>query len=288
MEADQIVQTVLFCLVLGSQYTLIASGFTLVFGISRIFNFAHGELYMFSGFFLYYLCGQWKVNYFAGLIISGLVIGLMGVILERLFYRPVRAHINATFMVAVGLLLILSNSALVLFGPLIKKVPSPFKGAITISENVSLSWERVAVIVGCAILMLGLNFFINNTRQGLALRAVAQDPDTAALMGMSVDRSRAIAFFVGSLLAGLAAGIVIPVFYVDPFIGGHAMFRALVVVILGGLGSIPGAVAGGFALGFTDGLGLTFLGYPAYTIGWVIVILLLLIRPLGLMGKELG
>jgi branched-chain amino acid transport system permease protein len=288
MGTDQIVQTILFCLVLGSQYTLIASGFTLVFGISRIFNFAHGELYMFSGFFLYYLCGQWKVNYFAALIISGIAIGLMGVILERLFYRPVRANINATFMVAVGLLLILSNLALVLFGPLIKKVPSPFKGSITILENVSLSWERVAVIVGCAILMLGLHFFINNTRQGLALRAVAQDPDTAALMGMSVDRSRAIAFFVGSFLAGVAAAIVIPVFCVDPFIGGHAMFRALVVVILGGLGSIPGAVAGGFALGFTDGLGLTFLGYPAYTIGWVIVILLLLIRPLGLMGKELG
>jgi branched-chain amino acid transport system permease protein len=288
MEADQIVQTVLFCLVLGSYYTLIASGFTLVFGISRIFNFAHGELYMFGGFFLYYLCGQWKLNYFAALIICGLVIGLAGVVLERLFYRPVRTHINATFMVAVGLLLILSNLALVLFGPSIKKVPSPFSGAIRISENVSLSWERVAIIVGCTIIMIGLNLFIKRTRQGLALRAVAQDPDTAALMGMSVDRSRAIAFFVGSFLAGVAAAIVIPVFYVDPFIGGNVMLRAMVVVILGGLGSIPGAVAGGLAMGFTDGLGLAFLGYPAYTIGWVIVIILMLVRPMGLMGKELG
>ncbi len=288
MGLDQVLQTILFCLVLGSYYTLIASGFTLVFGISRIFNFAHGELYMFGGFFLYYLIGMWSVNYFVALIVCGLAVGVMGVVLERLFYRPVRTHINATFMVAVGLLLIMSNLALVLFGPLIKKVPSPFAGSIRVSPTVSLSWERVAVIVGCAIVMSALHLFINHTRQGVALRAVAQDPDTAALMGMSVDRFRALAFFAGSFLAGVAAAIVIPVFYVDPFVGGNVMLRAMVVVILGGLGSIPGAVAGGFALGFIDGLGLTFFGYPAYTLGWVIVIVLMLIRPMGLMGKELG
>lgn len=288
MSADQILQTVLFCLVLGAYYTLVASGFTLVFGISRIFNFAHGELYMFGGFILYYLIGQWGVNYFVAVIACGLGVGLMGVVLEKLFYRPVRAHLNATFMVAVGLLLILSNVALVAFGPLIKKVPSPFAGAIRMSSTVSLSWERAGVIVGCAIVMLALHLFINYTRQGVALRAVAQDPDTAALMGMSVDRFRALAFFAGSVLAGVAAAIVIPVFYVDPFVGGHAMLRAMVVVILGGLGSIPGAVAGGFALGFIDGVGLTLFGYPAYIVGWVIVIVLMLIRPMGLMGKELG
>jgi branched-chain amino acid transport system permease protein len=284
----QILQTILFCLVLGAYYTLIASGFTLVFGISRIFNFAHGELYMFGGFFLYYLCGVWGVNYFVALAVCGLAIGLGGVVLEKLFYRPVRTHINATFMVSVGLLLILSNLALVVFGPLIKKVPSPFAGAIRLSGDVTLSWERVAVIVGCAIVMVALHVFVNHTWQGIALRAVAQDPDTASLMGMSVDRSRALAFFAGSALAGIAAGIVIPVFYVDPFLGGTVMLRAMVVVILGGLGSIPGAVAGGFALGFIDGLGLTFLGYAAYAIGWVIVIVLMLIRPMGLMGRELG
>lgn len=288
MSGDQALQTLLFCLVLGAYYTLLASGFTLVFGISRIFNFAHGELYMFGGFFLYYLIGQWHVGYVLAAVLCGAGVGVMGVVLEKLFYRPVRTHINATFMVAVGLLLILSNVALVTFGPLIKKVPSPFAGAIRLSSTVTLSSERAAVIVGCAIVMALLYLFINHTRYGVALRAVAQDPDTAALMGMSVDGFRSLAFFAGSVLAGVAAAIVIPVFYVDPFVGGHAMLRAMVVVILGGLGSIPGAVAGGFALGFIDGVGLTLFGYPAYIIGWVIVIVLMLVRPMGLMGKELG
>jgi branched-chain amino acid transport system permease protein len=287
MGADQVLQTILFCLVLGSYYTLIASGFTLVFGISRIFNFAHGELYMFGGFFLYYLVGLWHVNYVLASIACGVAVGLLGLLLEKLFYRPVRAHINATFMVAVGLLLILSNLALVLFGPLIKKVPSAFSGTLHISATVSLSWERIAVIGGCAVVMFALHLFISHTRYGIALRAVAQDPDTASLMGMSVERFRALAFFAGSALAGIAAAIVIPVFYVDPFVGGNVMLRAMVVVILGGLGSIPGAVAGGFVLGFIDGVGLTLFGYPAYVIGWVIVIVLMLLRPLGLMGKEL-
>lgn len=287
MEIGQLIQTVLFCLVLGSYYTLIASGFTLVFGISRIFNFAHGELYMLGGFFMFYLYGQAQMNFLGAFIICGLAVGLIGVVLERVFYHKVRMHINATFMVAVGLMLILSNLALVLFGPLIKDVPTPFEGALTF-QQIDISWERLAVVIGCAIVMFCLHFFINQTKQGLSLRAVAQDPDTAALMGMSVDRSRALAFFVGSLLAGVAAVITIPVFYIDPFVGGTAMLRAMVVVILGGLGSITGAIAGGFALGLIDGLGLTFLGYPAYAIGWIVVIILMLVRPLGLLGKELG
>lgn len=287
MELSFIVQMIVNGLVLGLYYVLIASGFNLIFGISRIFNFAHGDMCMFGAFVTYVIVAQMNLNYGLGILAAIVVVVLMGVIFNNYVYKPVRREYFASFMVALGLTLALPALALIIFGERERSVPTVFHGTVNLL-GAMVSWERIIVIIACTVVVIALFYFVNRTRTGKAMRAVAYNPDVAALQGIDVERICLIAFITGSVLAGLAGGIVAPLYTIKPVMGGAVIFKALVVVILGGLGSIPGALVGGLVLGFIESFGVTLIGYEAVMIGWVIVIILLIFRPWGLLGKELA
>lgn len=271
---------------LGLIYVLIALGLTLVFSIMGVFNFAHGELYMLGGFGAYLLFAQLGIGYVVSCLLTMIGVGLIGLVLERFFFRPLAGKpLYASFMVSIGLAMVLGTTTVIVFGEDIKSVPSVFPGVVILGST-HVSVERLAVIIGSVILVVTLYLVVHHTKIGLAMRAIAQDGDAAALMGMNKDSARDFAFVFGSALAGGAGALMAPVFYVNPFIGHWAVLKAMVVIILGGIGSIPGAVVGGIVLGFVEATATTFIGTLSDVIGWVLVILLLLFKPSGLIGHE--
>lgn len=280
-----LIQVIVNGFTIGLLYVLIALGFTLIYSISRIFNFAHGELYMLGAFATYYFFEKFHFVYFSTIIISVLAVFLLGLIIERCFFRPLRGQMYASFMVSLGLNLIIANAALVLFGERMKGVSTVFPGLVNVFGAV-ISKERLVIILSCALVAVLLQLLVKKTRTGLALRSVAQDPEVASLHGISINRINALSFGIASAIAGAAGAIVLPAKYVDPFIGGDAMFKAIIVVILGGVGSIPGAVVGGIFLGFVESIGLSFFGNIANIFGWAILIVVLLFRPQGFLGRE--
>ena len=282
-----IVQMVVNGLVLGLYYALIASGFNLVFGIARTFNFAHGDMLMFGAYVTYAIVAQMGLNYGLGILAAVVAVALMGVVFNNYVYKPVRRMMFASFNVSLGLALALPAVALVVFGETERSVPTIFPGTLTLLGAV-VSWERIAVIIACTLVTTALFLFVNRTRTGQAMRAVAYSPDVAALQGIDVERICLIAFLIGAGLAGLAGGLIAPLFTIRPVTGGLIMFKAMVVVILGGLGSVSGALVGGLVLGFIESIGITLIGYEAAMIGWIVVIILLIIRPWGLLGREIA
>ncbi len=287
MELSFIVQMVVNGLVLGLYYVLIASGFNLIFGIARIFNFAHGDMYMFGAYFTYVIVSQMNLNYGLGVLVAVVGVVLMGIIFNNYVYKPVRREYYASFMVALGLTLALPALALIIFGERERSVPTIFPGSVNLLGAV-VTWQRIVVIITCTVVIIALFYFVNRTRIGKAMRAVAYNPDVASLQGIDVERICLIAFIAASVLAGVAGGVVAPLFLIRPVMGGAAIFKAMVVVILGGLGSVPGALVGGLVLGFIESFGLTLIGYEAVMISWIIVIILLIFRPWGLLGRELA
>lgn len=287
MGTALIVQMIVNGLVLGLYYVLIASGFNLIFGIARTFNFAHGDMLMFGAYVTYAVVSQMGFHYGLGILAAVVVVVLMGVIFNNYVYKPVRRMMFASFNVSLGLALALPAVALVIFGETERSVPTIFPGTVTLLGAV-VSWERIAVIIACTFVVIGLFLFVNRTRTGQAMRAVAYNPDVAALQGIDVECICLIAFVTGAVLAGLAGGLVAPLFTIRPVMGRMAMFKAMVVIILGGLGNVPGALVGGLVLGFIESIGITLIGYEAVMIGWIIVIILLIFRPWGLLGTELA
>lgn len=287
MEGSFLVQMIINGLVLGLYYVLIASGFSLIFGIARIFNFAHGDMVMFGAYITYVVVSKINLSYGLGILLAMVTVALMGVIFNNYVYKPVRRMMYASFMVSLGLGLALPAVALIIFGETERTVPRIFHGTVNLF-GATVTMERVAVIIACTIVVITLFLFVGRTRIGKAMRAVAYNPDVAALQGINVERICLIAFIAGAVLAGLAGGIVAPLFTVHPVMGGVAIFKAMVVVILGGLGSISGALVAGLALGFIESFGVTLIGYEAHMIGWIMVIILLNFRPWGLLGRELA
>lgn len=284
MSPALLLQTFVNGLAIGMTYVLIASGFTLIYSIMRILNFAHGELYMLGAFMLYVFLENLHMGYLPSFFLSVIVVGLLGVIIERAFFRPFRGSHEASLIIALGLSLLISGSALLAFGAEDRAVHSVFKGVLTLGR-VCLSWERLAVIFISLGIMAGLWAFLQKVKYGMAMRAVAQDADAAALQGINIDNVCSIGFGLSCALAAVAGALMAPIYYFNPFIGGIAIFKALVVVIIGGLGSIPGAVIGGLLLGLVESFGFTFIGGIAEIIGFVFILILLIFRPRGLMGR---
>ncbi len=270
-------------LMLGLTYVLIASGFSLIYGIMRLLNFAHGEFYMLGAFATYLLCEHLGVDYFTALALSMVIIGILGVLVYQFFFRPFRDEHDPSLVVALGIAMLIGGLALIIFGEKDKSVAPVFSGVIQV-WGATLSKERVAVILVAIILMAALTLYIKFSKTGQAMRAVSQDREAAALQGIGVDSTFTLCMGISSALAGAAGALLAPLFYVNPFLGMHAVLKALVVVVIGGLGSIPGAIAGGLLLGFVESFGNTFMGDITEILGFVIVMMVLLFRPQGLFG----
>jgi branched-chain amino acid transport system permease protein len=266
-------------------YILIAMGLTLVFSIMRMINFAHSELYMLGGFSVYFLFGQWGIYYWLAVFVGALLVAVVGVFLEWAIFRPLRHDLLAACLASLGIGIMLQTGALLAFGERDKDVATVYKGIIEVS-GVYFPLERLIIVVASALLALALIIFINKFRLGQALQAVAQNPDAAALVGINVNRMNGFGFAVASGLAAAAGGIISPLVYVTPYMGATPLLKAFIVVIMGGLGSIPGAVLAGFVLGFIEQFSLTLLGYVGNIFGFLIVMVLLVFRPRGFLGRE--
>lgn len=266
-------------------YVLIALGLTLIFSILRVINFAHGEFYMMGGFVAYVLTHFLALPFFVTVIAAFAIVGAVAIVVERLVFAPLREAPLGGFIASLGLLWVMQALAVMSFGVLEKEVPSPFSGVVRLL-GVVVSKERLFVMVCAALLIAALWLFLRYSRHGLALRAVAQDEDAAALQGVDTDRIAALTFGIGCALAGVAGALLAPVFFVSPFVGTLPVIKAFVVIILGGMGSLPGAVLGGFVLGLIESVGPLVMPIAAVEmLGFGVVMIVLMLRPQGLLGR---
>ena len=284
-----VLQQVVNGVTIGVVYALIAIGLTLVFGILGVINFAHGDFYMIGAFLTYTLTVRLGLEYFLALaltIAGGAAVGLLA---ERLAVRPLKGrHMFTVVLSTLGLSIFLENGALLVWGPDPREIELAWGSRPLLIGGVVITFLRLAVLATAAALIVALTWFIRRTTWGMAMRAVAANRDAAALMGIPVDRVYAITFAVGSALAGVAGGLLGAMFTIEPTMGEWAVVKAFSVVIMGGMGHVPGAVLGGIILGVAESLGAGFLpGGTSYKdgIGYAILILVLLYRPQGLFGR---
>ena len=274
---------------IGVVYALIAIGLTLVFGILGVINFAHGDFYMIGAFLTYTLTVRLGLDYFLALPLTIAGGGAVGLLAERLTVRPLKdRHMFTVVLSTLGLSIFLENGALLVWGPDPREIELAWGSRPLLIGGVVITFLRVAVLGTAAALIVALTWFIRRTTWGMAMRAVAANRDAAALMGIPVDRVYAITFAVGSALAGVAGGLLGAMFTIEPTMGEWAVVKAFSVVIMGGMGHVPGAVLGGIILGVAESLGAGFLpGGTSYKdgIGYAILILVLLYRPQGLFGR---
>lgn len=273
---------------LGSTYAIVALGLTMVFGILHVPNFAHGQMYMLGAYVCFFLITVFGFTYWPALALSAIVLALAGVVLEFLVFRPVRDAGGVTpFIAALGALIILENAVVVLWGPEGHRIPNPYPGIID-AFGITMSTQRLLVIGVAVLLIVILQIFIKKTTLGNTIQAVAQNREGATLMGINVNLVSALTFAISTGLAAIAACLVAPIFMISPSMGSMVGMKAFVIVILGGLGSIPGAIAGGMILGLIEAIGGGYLS-SAYkdVFGFGALVLILSLKPTGLFGKEI-
>jgi branched-chain amino acid transport system permease protein len=284
MTADLFVQSSVIGLSIGATYILMALGLTLMFGMMHIINFAHGAIYMLGAFVIYYIFGQWGVPYFLGFLASMVILGAFGYVIERYIYRPIKGGVEPTLVALLALSTLVEAAGYPIFGQLDKHVPPVIPGTRNVL-GVMISYERLLVIPVAAILVVGLYLFITRTKMGAAMRAIEQEKEGAALQGVNVHAVNAMAFGIGFALAAASGALMAPIFKLDPMMGQQPLLKAFIIIILGGLGSIPGAIVGGVLLGLVDSVVATALGAePAFLVSFVLIILFLLFKPSGLFG----
>jgi len=284
MTWETLLQPLIYGLQIGVTYMLLALGLTVIFSIMNVINLAHGEFYMLGAFTVFYINGLLKVNYFVALLTSVVVVAAIGMFFERIFFRPARGQVIPIVIVGIGLMWLLQTAAQLIFGAQPRGMKEVFQGSVSFL-NINLSDSRIAAGIISIILVAGVYVFIYRTKQGKAIQAVAQDREAAMSLGIDVGRVGTIGFGLGCGLAGVAGGIMAPIFFVEPTMGTTILIKSLSIIILGGVGSIPGAALGGLILGIVESYGQTFLGYSATTFPFLIILLILVFRRTGLMGR---
>ena len=285
---EQFLQHLLNALVLGGTYALLGIGLTLIFGIMRVVNFTHGELYAFGAYMMYALVALAGLNFFLSLALAVVLGVALGAAVEFLLLRRLRgADIDTTMLVMIGAWIAMQNAEQLAWTGVARSIPNPFPAAPLVLGSVSVSWARVFVFFVALALIAGTYVLINRTRLGKAMRATFQDRDTAALMGIQIGRIYTATFALGSGLAAAAGALLGPVFVAVPTMGDLAAAKAFAIVILGGLGSIPGATLGGFILALAEELGAGYLssGYRD-AMGFLLIMLILLFKPTGLFAQK--
>jgi branched-chain amino acid transport system permease protein len=279
-------QIVVNGLAISAVYILVALGFTLIFGIMRVVNFAHGEFYMLGAYAVYFFAQRLHINYLSSVLLAGLVTGAVGLLAERLLMRRLAGREINGMIVALGLSICMQAGALIVMGPDEVTVGRPVAGSLALG-SVFIPYDRLLVSGLVAVLLVVFYLFMIFTPLGLSMRAVAQDQAMAKLYGIRPDRVYSAAFGIATCLAGLAGALIAPIYTINPTMGTGPMMKAFVIVVLGGLGSIPGAVAGGLLLGFLESFFSTILNSTyAAIIVFSAVILGLSVRPNGLFGSN--
>jgi branched-chain amino acid transport system permease protein len=237
----------------------------------------------FAGFFTYV---QWEMPFVVCLVIAAVTVGILGMLIERTLIQPFRSDEMSGMIATLAISVIIQNAAVLLWGPAPRAMPDIVTGTLAVGPF-SFPWSRLVVIAAAALIFVVFWLFMQRTRLGRAMRAVAQDAETALLQGIRVNTIYPLAFGMSVALAALAGALMGPVFSVSPFVGLTPMLKAFVVVILGGLGSVPGAVVGGLLLGMIESFTATIFGSLVSDIlQLLLVILILLVRPAGLLGQR--
>lgn len=279
-------------LTLGSTYALIALGYTMVYGIIQLINFAHGEIYMFGAFVGLYLVTVAGLNIFVALLGAMVFCMLLGILVEKVAYRPLRGKSSrlSALISAIGVSIFLSTLMALLRGTNTTRYPEVLARHTYQIGSVDISSLQIIILVFSALLMVGLQLMIQKTRIGKAMRACSEDLDASYLMGINVNRIISFTFAVGSALAA-AGGVMVGLYYnaVWPYMGTMAGLKAFAAAVLGGIGSVPGAMIGGLSLGVMEIFGVAYLS-SSYkdAIAFAVLILVLIIRPQGIMGRKIS
>ncbi|MCR5720013.1 MAG: branched-chain amino acid ABC transporter permease [Lachnospiraceae bacterium] len=278
---------------LGSVYALIALGYTMVYGIAKMLNFAHGDVIMIGGYVTYILCNKNGMNGIFSIICSIAVCTVLGMTIEKVAYKPLRNAGSplAVLITAIGVSYLLQNSALLGFGADQKSFTSvvKIKPISLFGGKLSVTGEVIVTIVTCVLIMVALMLFINKTKAGQAMLAVSEDKGAAQLMGINVNATISLTFAIGSALAAVAAVLLFSAYpALSPYSGSMPGIKAFVAAVFGGIGSIPGAFIGGILLGVIEILGKAYISSQmADAIVFSVLIIVLLVKPTGLLGKNI-
>lgn len=278
---------------LGSVYAIIALGYTMVYGIAKMLNFAHGDVIMVGGFIVYYAVSMSGLPEWLGIIFSVIGCTVLGVVIERLAYRPLRgATPLAVLITAIGVSYLLQNLALLIFKADTKSFQSVVHlPAIKIGNGeLTITGETIVTIAACIIIMIFLTLFVNKTKPGRAMLAVSEDRGAAQLMGVNVNGTIALTFAIGSGLAAIA-GVLLCSAYptLTPYTGAMPGIKAFVAAVFGGIGSIPGAMVGGILLGVIESLSKAYISSQmADAIVFLVLIIILVVKPTGIFGKKIN
>ena len=277
---------------LGSVYAIIALGYTMVYGIAKMLNFAHGDVIMIGSYIVYICMYQAGMNPYLAIIISVVACTLLGITIEKIAYKPLRRATSlAVLITAIGVSYFLQNVALLVFGAATKS----FQSVVTLDPiklcdgQLTISWITIITVLACIIIMIGLTTFIKKTKAGQAMLAVSEDKDAAQLMGINVNATISLTFAIGSGLAAIA-GVLFCSAYptLTPYTGSMPGIKAFTAAVFGGIGSIPGALIGGILLGIIEILGRAYISSQlADAIVFGVLIIVLLVKPTGILGKKI-
>lgn len=274
---------------LGSIYALVALGYTMVYGIIRLINFAHGDILMLGAFISAFFIRQLQLNFFIATALTMVVCAVVGVLIERIAYKPLRKSTRiAALITAIGVSYLIENSMVLTIGAKSQAYPDTFGTAVITLFGVTVSFKQLFIFVITVLLMFGLTYIVQKTKMGKAMRAVSVDEDAAQLMGIDVNTVISFTFLLGSALAGVA-GALIGTYYgaIDPLLGVQPGLKAFIAAVLGGIGSIPGAMVGGYLIGLLETVA-NILGFSLVkdAVVYIILIIILIVKPSGLFGKH--
>lgn len=278
---------------LGSVYAIIALGYTMVYGIAKMLNFAHGDVIMVGGYIIFTAVNVSDLPIWLGIALSVIGCTVIGVVIERFAYKPLRgATPLAVLITAIGVSYLLQNLALLIFGAGTKSFQSVVTmPALKLADgDLTITGETIVTIAACVVIMIGLTLFVNKTKPGRAMLAVAEDKGAAQLMGVNVNSTIALTFAIGSGLAAIA-GILLCSAYptLTPYTGAMPGIKAFVAAVFGGIGSIPGAMVGGLLLGLIESLSKAYISSQmADAIVFLSLIVVLVVRPTGIFGKKIN
>ena len=281
-----LVQQLFNGLTIGSVYALVALGLTLVYGILHIPNFAHGALYMMGGYITLMMMVQYGLHYWLAILVSVIVVGLIGVLMERLVFYPLRhAPPIHDKIAAIGILLFLEAFAQFVWGADYQTMPTPY-GQVIELFGLTFTMQRLLIIIAAIAVMVLLFLFLKKTYTGASIIAMSQDRDGANLVGINTNRVAMLTFLISGGLAAIASSLAAPINLVFPGMGQLVILKAFVIIILGGMGSIPGAIIGGYILGFSESLGATYISNDYKDIiAFILLVIILSVKPTGLFAK---
>lgn len=277
---------------LGSIYAIMALGYTMVYGIAKMLNFAHGDVIMVGSYVVFYAVNSFGWPPAVSILVSVAVCTVLGMVIEKVAYKPLRKATSlAVLITAIGVSYLLQNSALLIFGADSKSFPTIFNmSALSLAGGqLKISGITIITVIACLLIMVALMFFVHKTQPGQAMLAVSEDKEAAQLMGVNVNGTISLTFAIGSGLAAIAGVLFCSMYYVlTPYTGSLPGIKAFTAAVFGGIGSIPGALIGGLLLGIIEVLASAYISSQlANAIVFAVLIVVLLVKPSGILGKQI-